>query len=231
MRHFGYGMGTVLQSRYGNVFWYSSFRLAQVRTTRWTRASARCRRHARRRRGNPSPAWRAPTSTARVRNPRGCSRAAAAAKKKTNQGPPRPAPRLPRSCRAPAPPVMCVTCVRARAAGVDAACGNFTDADSSHEGWGVHFYCGIGWRVPPLLSPSPGLAWPGLAWPGLAWPGLASCLAWPIRFPLAEIDVPRWWRVCVRAATVWRCPHPPRPSRPLRQAGLVVPALAHHGVL
>ena len=167
--------------------------------------------------------------------PRGCVTPAAA------RAPPRPQRRRPtrdplgrlHACHAaagPQPPQSCVShvCARAQRAWTLRVATSRMPTAATRAGACIFTAASDG---ASLLSSRLPLAWPGLAWPGLAWPGLASCLAWPIRFPLAEIDVPRWWRVCVRAATVWRCPHPPRPSRPLRQAGLVVPALAHHGVL
>ena len=35
-------------------------------------------------------------------------------------------------------------CADKNRAAIDLACGNYSDGDNT-QGWGVHFYCGIGW--------------------------------------------------------------------------------------
>ena len=40
---------------------------------------------------------------------------------------------------------QCIKCADANRAAIVAACGNYSDGDSSRHGWGVHFHCGIGW--------------------------------------------------------------------------------------
>ena len=40
----------------------------------------------------------------------------------------------------------CMQCADEHRAAVEAACGVFSDGDN-RQGWGVHFYCGIGWSV------------------------------------------------------------------------------------
>ena len=38
----------------------------------------------------------------------------------------------------------CMACADSNRAAVTAACGNFSDGDD-HNGWAVHYFCGIGW--------------------------------------------------------------------------------------
>lgn len=41
--------------------------------------------------------------------------------------------------------LACMACPEANREAVVRVCGNFTDADNQHQGFSVHFFCGIGW--------------------------------------------------------------------------------------